>query len=253
MKDGTRKTLCYMTNLCFALYFIILAAERLDSLFVSVAFGELFATRYSTIIYLALMASVVGAAVCLFVFRNNISFTLDGAEKSNYKVLCAASGILFVSRLLPTEHTVSWLQSAAYVILVTGIFIRAVTLVVEGKNPIIICVSAAYVVAFSMAIPAVYDTALEYADGFYIAQGAATLITAAAFAYIFSKLFNGEDVYCIPAIIAVVVFDCVVLAMKWQESENYFILAFMLISVILFAVGKILSKTLGSERAPALI
>lgn len=239
MKDGTKRTLCYVINLCFALYYIILAAERLDSLIISMVFGELFPTRYMSIVHLALMASVVGTAVFLFVFRDRISFTLANAEKSDYTILCAASGIILVSGMLHTEYSATWLQFVAYGILIIGIIIKAVMLISDGKDSATIWISVAYIVAFSMAIPVVYESSLEYADAFHIVEGIAMIANVTAFAFLLISFFGGaEKVFGALPIAAAAALDAAVIAMRWQESKNYFVLVFICLAIILFGIGK---------------
>jgi len=244
MKDEAKKLLYFIINLCFAMYFIILAAERLNSVIAHIINGvALFSTRYISIVNLAIMASVVGAAMCLFVFRNEISFLPSGAEKSNYKVLCAASGILLISGMVHTDNTVTAAQFIAYGILIAAIILRAVILHLEGSEPIILWLSVAYLVAYSMAIPVVYESAMENASTFHIVEGVSMLCMVISFSCLLTALFCGKDnLFYIPNILAAIAFDVATIAMRWSESKNYFVLVFLIITTFMFLFGRTLME-----------
>ena len=55
-------------------------------------------------------------------------------------------------------------------------------------------------------------------------------------------MFIGEGsnlLYFVPIIVATI-FDAVIIAMNWKEKVNGFVLIFIIASVVLFAIGKII-------------
>ena len=87
-----------------------------------------------------------------------------------------------------------------------------------------------------------YRSEISNATLFHIIEAAVSLLLVICFTWMLRDLFLGQGsdlLRWVPMILAAAG-DAVILAMRWQESVNTFVLIFLITSLVLFAAGKIL-------------
>ena len=93
-----------------------------------------------------------------------------------------------------------------------------------------------------MAIPVMYRSAIAHATLFHVIEAVTAMALVACFAWMLRDVLLGygnDLLRWLPMLIAAVG-DAVILAMRWRESVNSFVLIFIVLAAVLFAVGKIL-------------
>ena len=96
-----------------------------------------------------------------------------------------------------------------------------------------------------MAVPVVYETHIALATLFHVIEAVTAIVLVLAFTCMPARVFAGKAENLLqwtPFIIAVVA-DALVLFIRWQEEINFFVLIFILLTIITFIVGKILFRT----------
>ena len=249
--DKTTKTLCYLINLSFFLYFLILLGERILSVILSLTNGvNLYADGYNGYTYTLVFLSVIGWLICLITFcRPNIKALFRFDEKIDFTYLCIASGILLLSGMVHTEHTVPVIQFVSYGLLIIGILLKVVTNQKTSQNKVILWLSFAFLVAMSMAIPVMYRSLIELRVLFHVLEGIASFVLVGAFTYLLLQVFQGKEDLFLPWVaLLLVLLDVPLIVMRWNEEINWFVLIFLSLSIVLFAVGYLYKKAT-SKRA----
>ena len=194
-------------------YFLILFAERAQSL-VRIgrnSFGELYKSG--------------SAAVLLLFFCRGFWPSLTHPEvQPDYSMLTITAGVLLVSGMVHTENTVAPIQFAAYGMLIVAMVLRALQLSSGTGSRFTLWYSLIFLTVFSMAIPVMYRSEISNATLFHIIEAAVSLLLVICFTWMLLAAAG----------------DAVILAMRWQESVNTFVLIFLIASLVLFAAGKIL-------------
>ena len=93
-----------------------------------------------------------------------------------------------------------------------------------------------------MAIPVMYPSKIQHAALFHCIEAVAALVLVFFFTWMLRDLFVGKGenlLRWIPMLLAAVL-DSVILALRWKESVNSFVLIFASISTLMFALGRIL-------------
>ena len=122
-----KKTLKYLINLSFILYFLILLTERTISVVLSFVNGiNITNDLFNSYTYLLVFASL-GAWLLYTLLRclNSFKALFKSDVEIPFKDLCIASGIILLSGMVHTEYTISIIQFVAYGILIVGILLRA--------------------------------------------------------------------------------------------------------------------------------
>ena len=157
-------------------------------------------------------------------------------------MLTITAGVLLVSGMVHTENTVAPIQFAAYGMLIVAMVLRALQLSSGTGSRFTLWYSLIFLTVFSMAIPVMYRSEISNATLFHIIEAAVSLLLVICFTWMLRDLFLGQGsdlLRWVPMILAAAG-DAVILAMRWQESVNTFVLIFLIASLVLFAAGKIL-------------
>lgn len=239
------KTITYLINLCFFLYFVLLLAERSISVALSLSNGvRLFATAFDGYVYSVVFLSVVAFLILLiWKCRSNVKALVKPTEDLRFGCLCLAGGVLLLSGMVHTYYTISGLQFASYGIWILGILLKAVTVHSSGGNKPLLWLSFAYLVAYSMAVPVMYPSQIEAHVFFHILEAVGSVALVGAFTNLLLRLFNdSEDLFSLWPIVLAIVIDVPLIALRWSEEINFFVLIFLVLSAALFLTGFLYKK-----------
>ena len=230
-------------------YFFILFAERAQSLvrISRSSFSDLYRTGFDGFVNTLTALSLV-AAVLLLIFGNKGFWQslVNSDVVPDYTMLTITAGVILVSGMMHTEHTIAPVQFASYGMLIAAMILRTAQTSSGAEHPFMFWYSLAFLTVFSMAIPVMYRSEISRAALFHVTEAIAALALVACFTWMLRDLFTGQGsdlLRWIPMIIAAVA-DAVILAMRWKESANTFVLIFIVLSAVVFAVGKVIFATL---------
>ena len=236
-----------MTSLiswCFLFYFVILFAERAQSLVRTFSSGEsLFKSGFDTYVNLAAALSLLSAAILLAI--GNASFWKSLFTTSvlpDYKWLCLTAGVILVSGMVHTEFTVAPVQFISYGFLILAMILQTVLNVKAGGAAFRLWYSLLYLTAFSMAIPVMYRSSIKDAALFHWLEAVAALVLVAFFTLMLFRVFSGggENLLLWVPVIVMAGLDLVILTLRWKEEVNSFVLIFASAAAGLFLIGKLL-------------
>ncbi|MCR5079704.1 MAG: hypothetical protein K6B65_07300 [Bacilli bacterium] len=240
--DNKTKTLNYLINLSFFLYFLVLLTERILSVVLSIVNGiNLYDTGFHAFVYTTTFVSI-GIFFLFLISRcgENIKALFKMKNEPRYRDLIIAAGILLVSGMVHTEYTISYLQFVSYAFWIAGIVLEVVLHMSYSNDRPLSWLSLAYVIAFSMAIPVMYQSNIEQRVAFHILEALSTLSLVMTFTYLVRRIFKGrDDAFLLPPVLLVVVLDVILIALRWNEEINYFVLVFVSITLLLFIAGTI--------------
>lgn len=222
----------------FFAYFAILLAERLQSLVRIFCDGDFVFSPYDYCVVAIAVLSILCTIVMLALRGGSL---ITNVSDPDFKRLSVTAGVILVSGMVHTEYTIPALQFAAYGALIVGMIIKCAAVAKRGER---FCrwYSLAYLVAFSMAIPVMYRTRLECHVLFHALEVAAVFVLVASFTYMMRKLFDGAGgnlLMTVPFFL-MVLFDAALIAIRWEEEVNMFVLIFASLSALLFIAGKII-------------
>lgn len=238
MGEKTIDTLNFCTNTLIAMYFVILAAERVQSL--------VRATSKKVLLTDGLHKYMAG--LCLFSFAGTIGLLVvkaicagqNESGKLQLILLCAAVSCILLSGMVHTEYSIPGIQFGAYGTLIIAMILRVISqhdILTPGKRAIVLM----YIVAFSMAIPVVYPSLVKCKTAFHITESIVSFVLVALFGVLMYELFAGSysiilnPVFLITALIG----DILVLAMRWQEEINWFVLVSLSAAVVFYIASLI--------------
>ena len=234
------KTLTYFINICFFLYFVLLIAERSISVALTLSNGiNLYENAFDGYAYSLVFISIIGFLVLLILkFRPNIKALFKPNDDLQFGWLCIAGGILLLSGMVHTHYTISGLQFASYGVWILGILLKVISIHHENKNKPLLWLSFAYLVAFSMAIPVMYQSMIEAHVFFHILEAVGSIALVGAFTYLLLRLFNDNgDLFPLWTIVLAIVVDVPLIVLRWNEEINFFVLIFIALSTALYSVG----------------
>lgn len=230
-------------------YFFILFAERAQSLvrISRSSFSDLYRTGFDGFVNTLTALSLV-AAVLLLIFGNKGFWQslVNSDVVPDYTMLTITAGVILVSGMMHTEHTIAPVQFASYGMLIVAMILRTAQTSSGAEHPFMFWYSLAFLTVFSMAIPVMYRSEISRAALFHVTEAIAALALVACFTWMLRDLFTGQGsdlLRWIPMIIAAVA-DAVILAMRWREKVNAFVLIFIILSAVVFAVGRVVFATL---------
>lgn len=248
----------FLITLSFMIYFIILIGERLFSIIASLVndgISAMFSSFFSGYVYIVAFISIVAFVVYSAIFLGDSCKSMFHPEvEADYKKLSIASGIILVSGMVHTEHTISGIQFAAYGVLIVGLLLKFILVMKEKEEKLIPLMTFFYLVAFSMAIPVVYHAITLPATQtaiFYFVEMVGSLFLVASFTCMELCLFSGKDDAILNPLflIVMVVIDVPTIALKWSEEINFFVLGAAGIALVLWIVTLVLNKFV-IKRAP---
>lgn len=223
-------------------YFVILFIERMQSLVRSFMdsnismWGDGFDKYVNGICILSLGAFLV----LLFLINRDFLQSLFVKDAVvNMKNLSITIGVILVSGMVHTEHTIPGIQFASYGLLIVAFVISTAKNNAASGNSILLWMSLVYLIFFSMAIPVVYKSGMENAAVFHVIEAIVSLVLVACFAYMTYLILAGNAVnlFMILPIIIALVGDAVVLALRWKEEVNSFVLIFIIASAVMWLIG----------------
>ncbi len=229
----------------FFIYFVILLIERLISIILSFSNNiNIFSNGFYIFAYLTTFISLIVFIIYL-VFRFKLFIKLFNTKieinNNDFNSLIIASGIILVSGMIHTEYTNLLLQFTSYAFLIVAIILKSV--LINTNNKLLLWVSTIYLLCYSMAIPVCYYTTIQYDVLFYIIQGITMLGMVLLFTLLTLKLFNNKiNLFNILPIIYGLILDIIVIALRFTDTINYFLIIFLSLSVILYIIGFIVSK-----------
>lgn len=90
----------------FLVYFIVLYAERIQSL-IRTGRENLFSSSFLIYVNVVAIISLVAATVMLIAFNSTFWLSLfNGAVVADYRMLSITAGVILVSGMVHTEHTI---------------------------------------------------------------------------------------------------------------------------------------------------
>lgn len=241
----------YAMNMLIFIYFVVLYGERLQSLIRSVKDSEvrLYGSAFNAFVYSVSIVSMIAAAVFLAGWNREFFAGLFDRSAAlygriDYGRLSIAAGILLFSGMVHTEHTVPAIQFASYGALIAAMALKIVTAHSGGDSMFMRWFSFAYLTAFSMAIPVMYRAQIKAAPAFHIIEAVVMAALVVSFMLMMRQLFmgNGANLFYTAPIVIAAIGDAVIIAMRWKEKVNTFVLIFIVIAVIMYCVGKVLSQ-----------
>ena len=227
-------------------YFLILFGERIQSLIRSFAdknismWGNGFSRYVNGVCILSLVVSVI---LLFTINRDFLKALLSDATPVNTKMICITIGVILVSGMVHTEYTIPGIQFASYGLLIAALVIKTAENNSMADDSILLWLSLVYLISFSMAIPVVYESHIDCAGLFHIIEAVVSVVLVAAFAYMAYRVFNNNAVnlFMLPPIIIAVIGDAAILALRWKEQVNTFVLIFIVASVVMWFAGFIKS------------
>ena len=176
-------------NWLIMLYFIILFAERVQSIVRSIRDKDvkLFGSGFDSYVYLAVFLSLAAFLVLLAVgnaaFLQSL-FTMDmNVYRSiDYRMLSITVGVILVSGMVHTEYTIPGIQFASYGMLIAALVIKTACVNAQAEDRVLLWMSLIYLILFSMAIPVMYHSEIEKAILFHVIEAVVSLALVAAFA-----------------------------------------------------------------------
>jgi hypothetical protein len=80
---------------------------------------------------------------------------------------------------------------------------------------------------------------------FHVIEAVAAIVRVAFFTLALRRIFTGnaDDLLSVIPFASMAVLDAVILALRWTEYVNTFVLIFAVLSAVLFAAGKVLFYT----------
>ena len=235
-------------NWLILLYFIILFAERVQSIVRSIRDKDvkLFGSGFNSYVYLAVFLSLVAFLVLLAVgnasfLKSLFTMDMNVYNSIDYRMLSITAGVILVSGMVHTEYTVPGIQFASYGMLIAALVIKTACVNAQAEDSVLLWMSLIYLILFSMAIPVMYHSDIEKATLFHAIEAVVSLALVAAFAVLMYKVMIGNAVnlfYVIPVAIAVIG-DTIIVAMRWKEKVNGFVLIFLIAASVMWIVGRI--------------
>lgn len=241
-------TSSFLLNWFVLLYFIILFAERIQSIIRICLDKNLKLTENAFHSYVNIITILSLAAFLFLLFLGNGNylkalFTKDAAIHSqiNYLMLSITAGVILIGGMVHTEYTIAPVQFISYGMLITALIIKTANVNSCASSSLVLWLSIVYLITFSMAIPVMYHSDIANAGLFHVIEAIVALILVGVFTYLMYLVFIGKAVnlFMIFPIVIAIIGDAVILAMRWKEKVNGFVLIFLVVSVILWIVGKI--------------
>ena len=223
-------------NWLIMLYFIILFAERVQSIVRSIRdkVVKLFGSGFNSYVYLAVFLSLAAFLVLLAVgnasfLKSLFTMNMNVYRSIDYRMLSITAGVILVSGMVHTEYTIPGIQFASYGMLIAALVIKTACVNAQAEDHVLLWMSLIYLILFSMAIPVMYHSEID------------SLALVAAFAVLMYKVLIGNAVnlfYVIPVAIAVIG-DTIIVAMRWKEKVNGFVLIFLIAASVMWIAGRI--------------
>ena len=229
----------------FLIYFVVLFIERAQSLYRSFSLTrkEMFSSSFDIYVNVVTMISLLSFLVLICFFNKDFWASLVSKEaKVNYSMLTLTAGVILISGMVHTEYTIPGIQFASYGALIMAMVLKTIEKTGGGGDDTLMWYSLIYSVMFSMAIPVVYKSSIDKAALFHTTEAIVSLSLVVAFTYMLNRVFltKADDLMSLVPFLIMLIGDILVLALRWKESVNSFVLIFASLSTLMFAIGRIL-------------
>lgn len=244
-----KKVASTLKLLFLALYFLILTVERIISLAVCLSgdVSSLDALDYYMIALTVL--AIFGAYIFAVVKFTDLARRHNDPEDeekepkgSLFGNLAIAAGILLLGGMVHTDGSIPVMQFISYGMILISMAIYTIENVKLSKNADKKWLSFAYTVAYSMSIPVVYHTNIELAFLFIPIE----IVVSAGMVILFTIMLkhfydgNGESEFSLLPFLTALFGDFLVLALRWHEEVNVFVLIFICVTAVLWFAGSLL-------------
>lgn len=247
MTQRTLATINTWEYILIAFYFLILFAERTQSIVRAAKNKVLFTDslhKYMAVLCFVSFIGTFGLIVARFIGASRLKQASIAGDSniSQYAtmqlvLLVVAVGCILLSGMVHTEYTIPGIQFGAYGLLIVAMVLRVIANQNEmaaGKKALMLL----YVIAFSMAIPVVYASQCRHKTAFHITECIVSFVLVVIFSIMFFALFYGNykallnPLFLIIALIG----DILVLALRWDETINWFVLVSLGIATLAWIV-----------------
>lgn len=243
MTEKTINTFKVIINILIILYFGILVAERTQSIVRAGSKKVLFTDGIHNYMaglcffsFFGTLVLCIAKAVCLSRFsQGNLTQLQNPSRYATVQLvlLCMAVGCILLSGMVHTEYSIPGIQFAAYGMLILAMVFHVIIqqdILTMGKRALTLL----YIVAFSMAIPVVYPSEMKQRLMFHIAEAIVSFVLVLLFSILLYALFSGNyELILHPAfIIIALVGDILVLALRWNEQINWFVLVSLVVAAV---------------------
>lgn len=257
MEDQKISMSVYFIHLLFAVYFIVLTAERIQSIVRSVRDPSvlLFGDGFNCYTYLITFVSLAVSLIYLIVTNGNLFvgvFTRSARVHGSIQMgrLCIATGLILVSGMVHTEYTVAPIQFGAYGALIVAMIIQTAQKHRQSGKPVLLWLSVAFLTAFSMAIPVMYRSNIAYAGLFHVLEAITALVLVAMFTGMLYKVFckDATNLFYFVPMLTVLVLDTVLIVMRSREEINWFVLVSLIATCVMFLIGRLWDRASSRNR-----
>lgn len=236
------------------LYFLILFAERLTAVILSINTGEEYALTSGNVFnyfaYGVTAISLAAGMIMMIIVLPKMFVSVFTSKEydftaNNKTVVMAVMAILF-GGMMHTGFTLAPLQFVAYGFLILSMVIRTIECCKEEKNKSFASiVSVIYLTLLAMAVPVCYISfqSMPMRLFFFIAEFAAVFVLVPAFAcmlMIFYKRGVTSFSFVFPAL--VLLLSGLTVALKWTEEINWFVLIFLVLTVVFYLSFGLVAK-----------
>ena len=251
--NGKAGALGYAIILLYALYFLILFAERTVAVVMGFVSDVPFYESGDVVqwyAHIVTAAALVSSFVAMVFFNGSIFgflFTRRQRylEKTDARNMAAAAGLILVGGMVHTTFTVLWLQFTAYGCLLISMLLRSIGAGMRARSDVTrgrLVVSYLYVVCFSMAIPVVYSADLgPVQTAFVVLEIVTALVLVAAFSYLLFTFYRSGGLlqFGIPLIAYTIAADIAIFVLRYADTANWFVLVFLILTAIFWLIGRI--------------
>ena len=253
--NKNKKILDILKSLFFILYFVILTAERVISLVTTAVQSAFFISSFDAYTEILTILSLIGGWGFLLAKGRDIFKLSAPKQGSCFLQPSIAAGILLLGGMVHTSGTIAPIQFGSYGCLLGAMGIFTYESVKEEGRPLLKWLSFAYITAFSMAIPVVYEKI--HGCGLCNAYNIIQIFVSVLMVMIFTgMLFNffghkAELKFMPYPIILAVIGDGLVLGLQWHAKVNEFVLIFIIVAAVLYIVGKSVYCTIYHKKEKA--
>lgn len=236
-------------------YFFVLFAERLLAAIFSFNVGGEYALKsgnpfnyvtYSVTVLSLVAGFILSIRIVAGLLKHLFSKNLYPFN-ANYKSIVVAAMALLYGGMMHTGFTIAPVQFVAYGFLIASMVVRTVEKCKEEKDKkYSSIVSVIYLTLFSMTVPVCY-IALKLGAltiPFYIAEFAAAFVLIPVFGSMLYKFYKkGLTDFSFVNPLIMLVLSGLAVALKWSEEINWFVLIFVILTVVFYlAFGIVAGK-----------
>ena len=234
-------------SLLFLLYFTVLLSERIQSILRIVLDPsmKLFSSPFDIYVETLALASMVISVILLLFFNKEFWLTLSGRDVTpDYGRLALTATVLLFSGMVHTEHTIPPLQFVAYGFLIIMMVAATFNSAKGSEEKAMLWYSLLYAILFSMAIPVVYRSQMENGCLFHVVEALVSFVLVVFFGMMLKSILTGkgENLLGLFPFFIMALGDIMVLALRWKEKVNWFVLVFAFLTVIVFVLGRIIFR-----------